>query len=173
MFACGIVQDGANGTSENDDSTFALPRKNLGRPILIASAMPRRIVVFGAMTRTRPREIPKGSVAMIPVLRASDGDLNDGVLAAPLEVLAHALVRFTLGLAESLVLLYVRDGRREQCGRVLLRALILKAKRLEVGAPVVSVVVPGVPDRLQLSLRIPPPKGLGGKRRDSERLAEL
>jgi hypothetical protein len=30
--------------------------------------MPRRIVVFGAMTRDHPWEIPKGTVAMMPVL---------------------------------------------------------------------------------------------------------
>jgi len=62
-------------------------------------------------------------------------------------VLPHVFVGFALGLAEALVVFDVGDdGREEGAGVLLFGALVLKTKRVKIGALVVSVVVSGVPD---------------------------
>jgi hypothetical protein len=62
-----------NGPFEKDFKTFLARQKQVGLVTSRAAETPFRMVRLGVMIRTRPEAMPKGSVAMIPVLPAPTG----------------------------------------------------------------------------------------------------
>ena len=68
MFAAGPSSTAIHGPAVKSVRTRVLVQKHSGLEMSTASVTPLRIVRLGVITRTRPWAMPKGSVAMIPVL---------------------------------------------------------------------------------------------------------
>ena len=68
MFAAGPSSTAVHGPAVKSDKTLVRAQKHSRLEMSRASVTPLRIVRFGVITRTRPRAMPNGSVAMIPVL---------------------------------------------------------------------------------------------------------
>jgi hypothetical protein len=111
------------------------------------------------MTRTRPPAIPKGSVAMMPVLPQPTGICRipdrSTRRSAP-----DGAVGLLLGLAQKEVRLDVGVRRREYRHLAAggLGSAVLQPERFEVRLSVVAVLASGPVDSRQRAVAVPPPE---------------
>ena len=125
--------------------------------------MPSRMVRFGAITKTRPSDIPKGKTDIRPVFPQPTGITSMAASFDPAKWLRTALCPSFCGSRSPVVVLYIGDRRHEDRGlrfRSGRCPRVVEAEGLQIRTCVIAMVRARPPCCYELALAVPPPKRL-------------